>query len=295
MNGFTLGLLLARLPLPPQRWREIGPLAAAAEDAGAEGFWLTDHLLWHEPTVEPLAALALVAAATRNCLLGPCVLQLPLRDPAAVAKAATFLETLAPGRVVLGVGAGEHRGEYDAAGAGARYSRRGSLFDEGLAALRAMWTSTGRYAMAPGTATPVWVGGRSDAAIRRAAHRADGWVPHLCRPDWFEEKLALLETETAAAGRSVGAVHRAVVVAVAVDLPGGPPLDERIEALARTFGPPGHGPEAARVAPVVVTGSASRCAAGVRRFADAGAQHIALMPAGPDPLEQLSAIRHELA
>lgn len=294
MTGATLGLLLARLPVPPERWREVGEVAAAAEDEGAEAFWLTDHLLWHEPTVEPMAALGLVAAATQRCRLGPCVLQLPLREPAAVAKSAAFLEAVAPGRVVLGVGTGEHRGEYDAAGVGERYARRGALLDAGIAAIRSTWAEQGRYGLAPGGAVPLWVGGRSDAAVRRAARTGDAWVPHLCRVSWFEEKVRLLAEEVEASGRPPGAVTAAVVIAVAVEVPGGPRPAERVEALARTFGPAGAGPSVERLAPVVVAGSPKHCAKRVGEFFTAGARHVALMPAGPDPIGQLAAVRQEL-
>lgn len=275
------------VPSVPGDWRALGELAKSAEAAGASSFWLTDHLFWHEPTVDVLAALALVATATQRCTIGPCVLQLPLRDPAAVAKATAFIDHISGGRVVVGVGSGEHRGEYEQAGFADRYQHRGRLLDSGIPALRAAWSSTGRYRMAPARALPIWVGGRSDRARQRAAASGDGWIPHLCTLDWFAAQQPLLDADVRAAGRTPSAVRRAAVVAVAItDAPG---FNDPAGWLGLLYDL-----DPRRVGRIIVAGSAKTVAAQVRAFGDGGADEVVVLAASDQPVEQFSALRQAL-
>src|SRR5487761_549935 len=114
-------------------------LCGAAEAAGAAGLWATDHLFWRQPAPEALTTIAVAATATRRAVLGTCVLQLPLRSPAAVAKQAAALQHLTGGRFVLGVGVGSHAIEYELAGAD--FSTRGRGIDEALVAVRRAWAT----------------------------------------------------------------------------------------------------------------------------------------------------------
>jgi alkanesulfonate monooxygenase SsuD/methylene tetrahydromethanopterin reductase-like flavin-dependent oxidoreductase (luciferase family) len=300
-----LGLVLPELPTPPHQWRDLGSLAAAAEQAGADSIWLTDHLFWHRPTVDVLSALTLVAAATTRATIGPCILQLPLRDIAPVAKATAFLHALAPGRVVVGVGAGEHRGEYEAAGRGDAFGHRGALLDQGIEDLRTAWSADGRYAMDPPGPLPIWVGGRSDAARKRAATLADGWIPHLCRLHGFADQMAALDRDLDRAKRTNDPTFtRAAVVAVRVTdaEPGtsgrawvdGDWQDDAVDAdplawLGRLYD----------LAPssferVLLHGTAAQVADELSAMAEAGADELVLFPAGGDPVPQLTAVRTAL-
>ena len=177
--------------------------------------WAVDHLYWPHPINECLTTLAIAAAPTRRPTLGSCVLQLPLRQPAAVAKQATSLQHLSGGRFVLGVGVGSHSGEY--ARAGVDFHRRGRLMDEGIAALCEAWAPghepRDRYRQEPTSSrVPLWIGGASPAARRRAATVGDGWVPLFITPEDYGPALAALRRETEAAGRDPDAVEPAVVV-----------------------------------------------------------------------------------
>ncbi len=292
-----LGVVFPELPFGPARWGEIGSLAADAETAGADSIWLTDHLYWHRPAVDVLGALALVAAATERAIVGPCVLQLPLRPAPLVAKSMGFLGALAPGRVVLGVGAGEHEGEFTAAGRAEAFARRGAALDAGIDEVRALLApgadGTGdRYQMRPGGAPPIWVGGRSGAARRRAARLGDGWVPHLVRAADLARDLPRLADDVDAAGRPQDAVARAAVVAVAVET--GPTArgahrDGALAWLGELYALPPRAFER-----VLVSGPADQVAAELVAMADVGLDHAVLFPAGPDPVAQLAAVRHAL-
>jgi alkanesulfonate monooxygenase SsuD/methylene tetrahydromethanopterin reductase-like flavin-dependent oxidoreductase (luciferase family) len=249
--------------------------------------WSIDHLFWPHPLDEVLIRLAVAACATTRPILGTCVLQLPLRHAPAVAKQATALQVLAEGRFVLGLGVGSHEGEYIQAGVD--YHARGELMDAGIAELRRSWATGSdpaeHYRQAPVAAPiPIWIGGSSAAARRRAAAVGDGWVPLFVTAEDYGPALELLKAETEAAGRPADAVEPAVVVFVRI---GANPeaTHEGCQWLSTTYGVPAKAFERHLVA-----GSADECAARLGQFADAGARHLLIMVAAPNPVEHFSAV-----
>jgi probable F420-dependent oxidoreductase len=195
-------------PLPERLG--LARMAAVAEAAGAESLWVSDHLLmvdadtrdypfsgdgrptWpaDSPYLEALTCCSFIAAATSRCRIGTAVLVLPQRNVLEFAKTAATLDVLSGGRLVLGIGAGWYRDEYEALGYG--FDSRGRRLDEMLDVLRACWTGRppafagSEIQVPPGVVLqpvpsqpggpPLLVGGMSPAALRRAALRADGWV-----------------------------------------------------------------------------------------------------------------------
>ncbi|HUZ09181.1 MAG TPA: LLM class flavin-dependent oxidoreductase [Acidimicrobiales bacterium] len=265
------------MPLDPRDDGAIEALAAIcrdAEAAGAGGLWAIDHLFWPRALLECLTALTVAATATSTVPLGSCVLQLPLRQPAAVAKQTGTIQQLSGGRFILGVGVGSHRDEYEAAGVD--FSRRGRSMDQGIDALRLAWASGDEsdlaYRQSPASApVPVWIGGSSTAARRRAARTGDGWVPLFLSPDQYAQDLARLRDETGAAGRDPGDVTAATVVFVHVG-PEDSALRQGCEWLSSFYGIP---PKA--FARHLVAGSARSCAERLVGYADAGAEHVVTM------------------
>jgi alkanesulfonate monooxygenase len=243
-----------------------------------------------------MTTLAVAATATTRPTLGTCVLQLPLRQPAAVAKQATALQLLSGGRFVLGLGSGSHEMEYTQAGVD--FHRRGRLMDLGVTHLREAWAAAshanrphevtdaaGAYVQAPTSApVPLWFGGSSAAARRRAASTGDGWVPLFLTPDEYEAALSSLRRETVEAGRDPASVEAAVVVCVSVG--GDDAVSHGTTWLSRLY----RLPEKA-FRRHLVAGSAEACAAALQRFAQVGARHIVVMIAGSSALEQFGAIR----
>jgi probable F420-dependent oxidoreductase len=138
---------------------------------------------------DTMTTLAFLAASTQRVRLLTYVLVPAYRHPLLVAKAAMTLDNLSNGRLILGVGAGHVEKEFEALGVD--YSKRGRLLDEAIDALRMSfseeWTSfsgqTWRWsslAQSPRPVQPhipIWIGGSSDAALRRVARRGDGWLP----------------------------------------------------------------------------------------------------------------------
>jgi len=194
--------------MPPTRaikhwatWRgehTIADLATVAERAGFYGMCVTDHPYPHKEwlasgghhSFDPMVALSFVAAATKRLRVMTNALVVGYRNPYITAKAAATLDLLSGGRLVLGLVAGYQREEFRALGA--NFEQRGPLFDEAVAAIRKAWSgqvdqsSEGAFP-APGhimlpmpsqrPGPPLWIGGNSEAALRRAARIGDGWIP----------------------------------------------------------------------------------------------------------------------
>ena len=173
-------------------------------------------------------------AATNRAAIGTCILQLPLRHAPSVAKEAASLDHLSGGRLVLGVGVGTHPGEY--AAAGVEFGDRGDG-----ASTRASTPCVGhgrcppatRYAQLPALGpVPVWVGGSSEAALRRAARHGDGWIPLFVPPDEYGAALGRLDKEAERVGRDPGAVARATVAFVSVGASGADGAGARVDGFA---------------------------------------------------------------
>jgi len=144
------------------------------------------------PFYEPFTTLAWLAGVTSRVRLGTTVLIVPYRHPLLVARMAANLNDLSGGRLVLGVGVGWARQEFDALGVAFR--DRGRLTDEHLIAIRAAWADDQDYRSGQ---IPIWIGGNSDAAIGRAVRLGDAWHPLRFTPGWLPGALARLTAAAA--------------------------------------------------------------------------------------------------
>ncbi len=196
----------------------VAEIAAAAERAGFSACFVTDHPFpnrqWLEAgghhTLDPFVALSFAAAATERLRLQTHVLVLPYRNPFLVAKQAASLDVMSDGRLILGVAAGYLEAEF--AALGADYAARNDSADAGVDAIKRAWmgepvTMNGlgfdaadnlmlpRPAQRPHP--PIWVGGNSKRAIRRAVERADGWVPFRNPPEIakFSKSAVIMTTD----------------------------------------------------------------------------------------------------
>jgi alkanesulfonate monooxygenase SsuD/methylene tetrahydromethanopterin reductase-like flavin-dependent oxidoreductase (luciferase family) len=165
--------------------------ARVAQAAGWEGYFVWDHLafVWGPPSADPWVTLAAVAAATEGLTLGTAVTPLARRRPQVVAQQLATLERLNGGRVVLGAGLGGNEKEFTAFGEDFDPHRRAKLLDDGLEVVRELWDG------------PIWVGGHSGPALRRAA-RWDGWIPNSLEPHRMTMTAAELAETVQTIGRS---------------------------------------------------------------------------------------------
>ena len=174
----------------------VAAVAAAAEQAGFDGFGFTDHPAptqrWLESgghdALDPFVAMGFAAAVTSTLRLIPNLVVLPYRNPLLVAKAGATLDVLSGGRFVLAVGVGHLKPEF--AALGVDYERRARIVDEGLDVIRRVWTeddvsfSGEHFELRGVTARPrpavrprIWIGGNTAAARRRVVAFGDGWCP----------------------------------------------------------------------------------------------------------------------
>ncbi|WP_416957378.1 LLM class flavin-dependent oxidoreductase [Streptomyces sp. Agncl-13] len=278
-----LGLVLPMLPQDGGLHHDIPGLARWAEGLGVTSLWATDHVLWHSPVYECLTAVTLAAAATERCRIGTCVLQLPLRRPAEVARTASTIQHVSDGRLILGVGAGIHEGEF--AAVGVPYHDRGARLDADIAELRRLWAGTeDRYGHQRIIAPPVWIGGASRRAARRVAQLGDGWIPLFVSPDGLAERFSTLDAMLKARGRRPEDVERAVALWVRVTYS---VAEEREAAvwLGRLYGLPD-----AVVARHLIVGSPERCLERMAEYVRAGASEVVVSPAADDPTATLGAL-----
>ncbi|MFI7543957.1 TIGR03619 family F420-dependent LLM class oxidoreductase [Actinoplanes sp. NPDC049599] len=189
--------------------------ARFAEDGGFDTFVVSDHVVltpevaavYPEPFHDPFVLLGWLAGQTSRVRLGTSVVLLPYRHPLHTARMSAMLHLMSGGRFVLGVGAGWSATEF--AALGADYARRGPVTDEYLATITEAWAREqvdGAWTgpRPAGGRVPVWVGGASRRAIRRAVRSGGAW--HPINPDlgWLRDRgLPALRAEAAEQGRPV--------------------------------------------------------------------------------------------
>jgi probable F420-dependent oxidoreductase len=191
-----------------ERWAHV------AEGLGFDLLMMSDHVLVTEdvartypgPFHDPFTTLAYLAGRTTDIRLGTTVLIMPYRQPALTAQMAASLHRLSRGRFVLGIGVGWARQEFRALDV--PFGRRGALTDEYLDEMHQIWGG-GVEGVAPALAPdevpgpPVWIGGNSDAAIRRAVVAGQGWHPLGFTMEWIEEAVGRLGAFADEAGRAL--------------------------------------------------------------------------------------------
>lgn len=287
MSGVgSLGLVLPTFPQcrsEAAQWEDLAAVAAAAE-AHVSSLWICDHLYWHGPCLDVAVAATVAASATKYVTVGTATVQLPLRQPVAVAKMAASLQSLSGGRFILGVGVGQHADEY--AAAGSDFHDRGARCDIGIDRLRSAWRGegVGDYAQLPRPQPiPIWVGGRSARARRRAALLGQGWMPIFLDAGEFRRARADIIERLLEAGRCVDTFTFAAMIFVSVGSRAD--RDAGLEWLSALYRLPKH-----RFERHLIAGSGAVCADAVHEFQDAGADHVALFVTDDDPLDQAAHI-----
>ncbi|MBI4271437.1 MAG: LLM class F420-dependent oxidoreductase [Candidatus Rokubacteria bacterium] len=277
-------------------------LAERAEALRYDSVFVTDHVVLpvsmagsrypYSPTgrlaggaaqdyLEPLAMLGALAHATRRIRLGTSVLVVPYRNPLVTAKTLATIDQLSRGRVILGAGVGWLREEFEALGA-PPFEARGAVTDEYLRLMRLCWTADpvtfeGRHYTvrdvhalpkpAQRGGIPIWVGGHTDAACRRAGTLGDAWhpiglrAPALLLPDEYAEKVKRIHHAALAAGRDPRAITLTLRCPMQVRSP-------RAKAAA------GERP--------LFQGTAAEVTEDVRRYAAVGVSHFVFDPTVPD-------------
>lgn len=288
---------------PPKEQFE---LVRRVEALGFESVWCGDHVSFNLPLYESLTLLASYAAITTRVQLGTAVYLLALRPPAVAAKVTATLDALSGGRLIFGVGVGgENPKEFEACGVPHR--ERGARVTEAIDVVRTLWRDTpatfkGRFTQfenvsidpkpvqKPGP--PIWIGGRSDAALARAGRQGDGWVSYVVTPERYGQSLAKIRAAAAAHGRALEGFTTAHLTFITVGRDYEGARAAWIARLSRRY--------AQDFAPLAdkygVIGTPEQCAAQIERFRAAGCAYFLLNPIcePPEEREQLEMIAAEI-
>ena len=196
------------------RWVDL------CEDGGIDSIWQTDRLISRSPILECMVALAAIAGRTKRIKFGVNVVSVAMRDPVLLAKQCATLDLLSSGRLLPGFGIGSPRGPEWAA-MHLDPKTRGRTTDEALEIIARLWSGekfdfAGKHFQLTGAQIaplpvqpdlPMWIGGSSEAAVRRTAKYGTGWQAGAETPETVAQMIADIKTATAAAGRSIDDDH----------------------------------------------------------------------------------------
>jgi probable F420-dependent oxidoreductase len=218
-------------------------IAQMAEERGFASLWVSDHVIVPRkitsrypyspdgsfpvppdiPFLEPLATLLFVAAVTQKAKLGTTILVVPMRNPVITAKMLATLDVLSNGRLILGAGAGWLAEEFEMLEV--PFEKRGARLDDYIELIRALWTEdnpsfNGRYykiedvGFAPKPIQkphpPIWIGGHSSPALRRAGRFGNAWHAAYAGPELLKKQFAEVREHAERAGRDPNSIELTV-------------------------------------------------------------------------------------
>jgi len=272
--------------------------AASAREAETQGFDFVaagEHVFFTGPIDNGLIALAAAAAATERIRLISMVTLVPLYPAALLAKMTASIDVASRGRFELGVGVGgEFAKEFEACGV--PVEERGARTNEALELLLRLWTERdvhfeGRWNHLSGVTLepqpvrkphpPVWIAGRSEAAMRRAARFGDGWFPYFYTPEMLASSLARIAEHQVEIGRAQ-AMKAGVNLFCAVH----ENRERALEMAAERLGPLYEQDFSKVISRYAVAGTPAECQARLREYIDAGAQSFLLDSVCPDHYEE---------
>lgn len=285
---------------------DVGDFAAWVEELGYHSVWTGEHIANWRAVLTAIPVLGVFAARTKRIVIGSAVLLLPLRNPVIIAKELATLDVVSHGRLAVGIGiGGENPAEF--AACGVPVNERAGRTNELLQILPRLWheqavTFHGKYFTLENVSIdpkpvqpagpPIYVAGRREGAMRRAARYADGFMPYLYSPEQYAKAMQQVRAFAEEANRDPagceGALYQFITVADTKD------EARRIaaESLARAYRQ-----DFTNLADkFCVLGTPADCIARLREFIAAGARHIIFALSTPDSMatEQLTVIAKEI-
>jgi probable F420-dependent oxidoreductase len=267
----------------------LGNTVAAAREAEELGFdYLStgEHLMFHGAVPNGLISLAAAAGATERIKLFSSITLVPLYPPALLAKQVAMLDIVSQGRFTLGIGVGgEFPKEFDAVGV--PVTERGARTNEALEVIDRLLTERdvsfdGRFTtldevtLSPPPVQkprpPIWVSGRQDAAIRRAARHGDGWMPYLYTPEKLAESMDKVASFAAEVDRSPEAIEGGIYLFTCVNEDRDIALELANEQLSRQY----NQDFSELVGKYALAGSPDDCIERLNQYIEAGARTIIL-------------------
>ncbi len=281
----SVGLGLMEFPFAGAReyWRWVD----LCEAGGVNSIWQTDRLLSREPMLECMSVMAALAGRTRRIKFGMNVVSLALRDPVLLAKQCATIDVLSEGRLLPAFGIGSPRApEWAALHIDTR--TRGRRSDEALEVIGRLWREasvdfTGEHFRLTGASIlpkpvqaelPMWIGGGSEAAIRRTARLGTGW---LGGPETAAEAgkvVAAIRAALTETGRSIDEDHYGASFPFHFGAAADPILERPMQAYEKRTGRDPHG--------YFAVGDAETIVARIAEYIDAGVSKFVLRPAVAD-------------
>ena len=283
--GVGIGLGCAEFPFSGAAayWRWID----MCEAGGVDSIWQTDRIVSRQPFLESMTTMAALAGRTRRIRFGMNVVSLAFRDPVLLAKQCATIDVLSEGRLLPAFGIGSPAApEWQALGIDT--TTRGRKTDECLEIIHRLWREEsvdfgGAFYKLKGVTIapkpvqldlPMWIGGSSDAAIRRTARIGTGWQSGGDPPAEAGRIVAAIKTAATEAGRSIDEDHYGAGFAFHFGSQDAPAVGRAMEAYAKRTG--------RDATQVFVVGDAETIVARVAEYVDAGVSKFILRPLGSD-------------
>lgn len=285
----------------------VAEFARRAEALGYDYLGCGEHMMFHGPIGNSLIGLSIAAGVTTSIKLMSSVVLLPLYTPMVLAKLTSVLDVTSGGRYHMGIGiGGEFPKEFEACGIPLR--QRASRANEALEVIRKLWTEPnltfeGRYSRFTGITLsprplqephpPIWVAGRKEPAMARAAKHGDGWLPYMYTPEMLHESVVKVRKLREEAGRGGEDVRTGLFVFTSI----GPDRQAATRQAAHALGR-NYAQDFSRIVEkYTLCGTPADCRKRLKEYVDAGAQTVMITWAcEPEAIPQnLRAFAEEVA
>jgi len=270
----------------------IAKLAKQIEDLGYDFLGCGEHVSFHGETANGLVSLSVAAGATERIRLMSAITLVPLYPAALLAKMGAALDVASNGRFTLGVGVGgEFPNEFEACGVPVK--QRGSRTDDALEVITRTWTQTdvtyeGRYTTLKNFSLkplpiqkphpPIWVSGRTDAAMKRAAKYGDGWLPYMYTPEHLANSIEKIKAFGEEVGTDLSDFTFALYIFSAVHEDRETAVKYAAERLSKQYAQD----FSQLVHKYALAGDPDTCKARLQEYIDAGASAVFVSSACPD-------------
>ena len=262
----------------------VADFAMRAEALGYDYLGCGEHMMFHGPIGNSLISLSIAAGVTTSIKLMSSVVLLPLYTPMVLAKLTSVLDVASGGRYHMGIGiGGEFPKEFE--GCGVPLRQRASRANEALEVIRKLWTEPnvtfdGKYSRFAGITLsprpvqephpPIWVAGRKEAAMTRAAKYGDGWLPYMYTPEMLHESVGKIRELREAAGRGAREVRTGVFIFTSIGADREAALRQAAHALGRNYAQ-----DFSRIVEkYTLCGTPADCRRRLKEYVDAGARTV---------------------
>ncbi len=282
-----IGIALGQWPIQDDSVDAILDLVDYFEALDVDSLWVSDRLVSSVLILEPVAFLSYIAGRLRKMKLGTSTLVLPTRNPIVLAKELATLDFLSQGRLFPAFGLGGDDSK-DLLAVGVNRKERAARADEAIRLMRRLWTEEnvtfeGKFYSVQDVTImprpwqknglPIWIGGRSQAALRRTGRLGDGWLVSSVSPAEVDAGIKVIRTYAGEAGRQVPEDHYGVLIPFYFDAD----ADKAFEVAGRSVRPRADIP----VSEFTAFGNPDQVRAKIQAYIAAGASKFVMRPCGP--------------